>query len=108
MATNFVDKNISSIELNGTKYNIKTVSFHATEAEWNAGNLSSYVPKQGEIIIYDKDEVYSYERFKIGDGVNSVSNLPFIGGQNDIEAITIDEINTICGTVILDSSEVAL
>ena len=48
---------------------------HDTEANWN--NASSFIPKQGEVIVYDIDDVYYYERVKIGDGVTTVTNLPF-------------------------------
>ena len=66
MATNFVNKNISSINIGNVKYNLKSVPFHATEAEW----LSiSYIPKQGETIVYDVDSAHSYLRFKTGDGI---------------------------------------
>lgn len=34
---------------------------------------SFYVPELNEIIVYDGDE----EQFKVGDGVNTVPNLPF-------------------------------
>ena len=49
MATNFTDKNISSIDITGTKYNVKSTPFHATEAEWAGGELLRYKPKKGEI-----------------------------------------------------------
>jgi hypothetical protein len=48
---------------------------HDIESNWN--RAKTFVPKQGEIIIYDIDENYSYERFKIGDGVTLVGNLSF-------------------------------
>ena len=48
---------------------------HGTEAEWLAHN---FVPKSGEIIVYDRDTSYSYERMKIGDGIQSVISLPFV------------------------------
>ena len=74
MATNFVNKNISSIDIGNVKYNLKSVPFHATEAEW----LSiSYIPKLGEIIVYDKDNNYNYLRFKTGDGISQAKALPF-------------------------------
>ena len=31
----------------------------------------------GEIIVYDADDTYSYPRFKIGDGIHNVNELPF-------------------------------
>lgn len=74
MATNFIDKNISSIQLENVKYNLKSIPFHATEAEWSTIN---YVPKEGETIIYDTDNEHSYFRFKTGDGTTQASLLPF-------------------------------
>ena len=49
----------------------------------NTGNTKSYtnvklekatnfIPRQGEIIVYDVDATHTYERFKIGDGVTNV------------------------------------
>lgn len=49
---------------------------HDTEERWN--NKGNFIPKQGEIIVYDRDEQYSYERMKIGDGITSISELPFV------------------------------
>lgn len=67
MATNFSSNNISAINIGNVNYNVKSVPFHATEAEW----LSiSYIPKQGELIVYDVDSAHSYFRFKTGDGIN--------------------------------------
>lgn len=51
------------------------VQKHDTEANWNLA--INFIPMQGEIIIYDKDATYDYERFKIGDGINIVSDLEF-------------------------------
>ena len=56
--------------------NTRIIHKHDTAANWAQTTL---IPKQGEIIIYDTDANYSYERFKIGDGVNTVSKLPFHG-----------------------------
>ena len=49
---------------------------HDLEANWN---LISFIPNQGEIIVYDIDENYTYERIKIGDGETDVKDLPFVG-----------------------------
>lgn len=56
---------------------IKTriVHKHDTEANWN--EVADFIPKLGEIIVYDVDGEHSYERIKIGDGITLVSNLPF-------------------------------
>ena len=55
---------------------IKTIiqQRHDTEANWNT---SVYKPLAGEIIIYDVDNTHTYERLKIGDGVNYPKDLPF-------------------------------
>ena len=61
-----------------TEKNIKSriIHKHDIEAHWLLAE--NFVPKQGEIIVYDIDENYNYERFKIGDGVANVSDLPFV------------------------------
>ena len=48
---------------------------HDTEENWN--KATNFIPKQGEIIVYDVDATHVYERFKIGDGVTNVNSLPF-------------------------------
>ena len=75
MATNFSTKNISAIKIAGTQYNVKSVPFHGTEAEWSS---SSYIPKQGEIVVYDRDDNCDIERIKIGNGIDLVKDLKFI------------------------------
>lgn len=64
---------------------------HDTEANWN--KALNFIPKAGEIIIYDTDENYNYSRLKIGDGINSVNTLKFIdetkANKNEIPQIQI-------------------
>lgn len=55
--------------------NTRIIHKHDTEANWN--KATSFIPKQGEIIIYDIDNNYTYERIKIGDGVTAAPSLPF-------------------------------
>ena len=74
MASNFTKNVISAIGIKDVKYNIKAIPFHATESEWNS---ISYIPKQGEFIVYDVDSNNTSPRFKTGDGVTDVKNLPF-------------------------------
>lgn len=57
------------------KLNARIVHKHDVEANWL--KATSFIPKQGEIIVYDIDANYTYERFKIGDGKTVVSALPF-------------------------------
>ena len=52
---------------------------HDIEAHWNAAE--GFIPYKGEIIIYDPDENYDYERFKIGDGVSNPNGLKFYAGD---------------------------
>ena len=49
---------------------------HDTEANWN--QATNFIPKKGELILYDPDTTYDYTRIKIGDGSNVVSDLPFL------------------------------
>ena len=65
------EKNISS----------RIIHKHDIEANWN--KAVNFIPKAGEIIIYDRDETYDYERFKIGDGETAVAVLPFGSIQSD-------------------------
>ena len=55
--------------------NIRIINKHDTEENWL--KATGFTPKQGELIVYDKDSTYNYERFKIGDGSTVVSSLPF-------------------------------
>lgn len=105
MATNFTSKNISSIKISNVKYNLKSIPFHASQAEWEHAALEGYVPKQGELIVYDIDEDYNYERFKIGDGVTVVGNLPFYF-EEEISAIKAELKNKV--EVSFDSSNKTL
>ena len=56
--------------------NSKIIHKHDIEANWN--KATKFIPWQGELIIYDIDDNYNYERFKIGDGITVVSSLPFV------------------------------
>ena len=58
------------------RINSRLINKHDTEAHWILAE--NFTPMAGEIIIYDRDENYNYERFKIGDGETLVNNLPFV------------------------------
>lgn len=49
---------------------------HDTEANWN--KATNFVPLAGEIIIYDIDASNPTQRMKIGNGIDILSNLPFV------------------------------
>lgn len=74
--------------------NTRVIQKHDAEANWK--KATSFIPKKGEIIIYDSEvshgtgditelpsgrtEPFSQARIKIGDGITTVSNLPFVSG----------------------------
>ena len=49
---------------------------HDIEANWS--KATNFIPKAGELVIYDADENYTYARIKIGDGVTAINDLGFI------------------------------
>ena len=56
--------------------NAVIVPAHHTEAVWNE-NYADYIPENGEFIIYDIDDNYSYIRIKLGNGTDAVGVLDF-------------------------------
>ena len=58
------------------KFNTRIIHKHDIESNWN--KAVNFIPKNGEIIIYDADENYSYPRIKVGDGVKDINSLSFI------------------------------
>lgn len=76
---------------------------HDTETNWiTAANAANpFIPMQGEIIVYDIDKTHDYERFKIGDGVTNVKDLPFAD-----EAV-VEELTTVAQTANNASTAVA-
>lgn len=70
---------------------LNTRIIHKHDVEENWLKAINFIPKQGEIIVYDIDNTSPYERVKIGDGINLVSDLPFVNSS-----ISNDSIDTIC------------
>lgn len=83
-----------------TEKTLKTrvVLKHDTEANWKtAGNAANpFIPKKGEVIIYDPDGTHTYSRQKVGDGIKNINELPFLGA-------TVPFLGATVGTA--DSSE---
>jgi hypothetical protein len=79
--------------------NSRIINKHDTEANWL--KATGFTPKQGELIVYDIDENYNYERIKIGDGVQNVNDLPFV--DDALRRENLDQINNI-GTKVNDVS----
>lgn len=81
--------------------NIKSRIIHKHDTQANWVKATTFIPKQGELIVYDVDDNYTYERFKIGDGATVVSDLPFV-----LSNLTNDEIDEVCGSTIQLANEV--
>lgn len=58
------------------KMNTRIQHKHDIEANWN--KAVNFIPLLGEFILYDPDETYNYTRFKVGDGIKVVKDLPFV------------------------------
>lgn len=67
---------------------------HDTAAHWE--NAKNFTPFKGEIIVYDIDGDHEHERFKIGDGVTLVNDLPFQVDISDFEDYKVKQ------TVVVD------
>ena len=66
---------------------------HDSEENWL--KTTGFIPLAGEMIIYDADETYDYERIKIGNGIDNVNSLVFVN-----EEITESKIDEICSSTI--------
>ena len=53
----------------------RIIQKHDTEAQWNLN--PDLIPLKGELIIYDADETTLVPRFKVGDGITRIVELPF-------------------------------
>lgn len=60
-------------------FNTRIIHKHDIAENW--AKATGFIPKIGELIIYDPDENYAYSRIKIGDGTKTVGELPFIDEQ---------------------------
>lgn len=84
----------------------RIVHKHDIATNWN--KATTFIPKQGEMIVYDIDDLHDYERIKIGDGKTIVSSLPFVTYSrseiDNMELVTVADIDAICGTTIIDAT----
>lgn len=81
--------------------NLRIIHTHDIQAKWDKDELKTFIPKAGEIIVYDIDDNHSYERFKIGDGVKTITELPF-AVEHVIESI----FNINKGTIYADAGRI--
>ena len=70
-----------------TEKTLKTrvVQKHDTEANWN--KATTFIPKKGEVIVYDPDSTHTYSRQKVGDGIKNINALPFLGRQSERQVL---------------------
>ena len=62
---------------------------HDVEKNWN--KATTFIPQKGEIIVYDSDSSHNLPRIKIGNGDQTISNLPFTVDYNEsIIALEVD------------------
>ena len=69
----------------------RLVNKHDIAANW--AKATTFVPMAGELIVYDIDADYAYERIKIGDGTRNVNALPFV--DDALSATLIELINAV-------------
>ena len=78
------------VQLSEKTIKTRIINKHAKESEWSSN--SDFIPKNGELIIYDTDENYNYKRLKIGDGQTKINSLNFVDDnlRNIISNLTND------------------
>ena len=83
--------------------NIKTRIIHKHDTEENWNKATNFIPKQGEIIVYDIDSSHSYERIKIGDGMTDVISLPYVSETVVDAELSATSENPVQNKVIYDA-----
>lgn len=94
--------------------NMNTRIQHKHDIEVNWEKAINFIPKKGELIVYDPDENYNYSRVKIGDEISTANELPFIiavdtsltqsGKAADAKAVG-DKIAEITGISLVEPAE---
>lgn len=88
-------------------FNGRIAMKHDTAEHW--GQATNFRPLPGELIIYDPDETHPYPRIRVGVAEDPNANpiigkllpeLPFV--DEHTEAISIKEINKMCGIIVLE------
>ena len=76
--------------MNEVTISSRVINLHDTEANWKT--KTDFIPKSGETIVYDADATHKHCRIKLGDGVTTINNLPFI-------SISETELNSIINNI---------
>lgn len=72
--------------------NSRIINKHDIAANWELA--VNFIPKSGEIIVYEPDNATPYARLKVGDGTTRVNDLDFLSEEefaalrNDLTALS--------------------
>lgn len=86
---------------------LKTRIVHKHDTQENWIKAENFIPKQGEIIVYDRDDTYTYERFKIGDGETNVNDLPFVASPEIMPKISLSGSNIFTDDLITNKVDLS-
>lgn len=84
--------------MNEIKLDVRLVQLHNTFAYWL--EHSDFIPLDGEVVVYtnrkaitdENGQIINIPDFKIGDGITTVGNLPFLVGTDDEIQKQFDEL----------------
>ena len=74
---------------------------HTHDVEQNWEKASTFIPRLGELICYDPDTKHTSSRFKVGDGIHSIGELPFA-----VEVSIEDYFSESDGVIYLDGGNI--
>lgn len=63
--------------------NTRIINKHDTAENWR--KATNFIPKKGEIIVYDVDAFATVPKIKIGNGETNVNDLPFLNEKEILE-----------------------
>ena len=69
---------------------VKSRVVHKMDTAEHWSKAVGFIPLRGEIIIYDSESLNKPHRFKIGDGIRAVTDLPFMDQIDNVYDDTID------------------
>lgn len=81
-----------------TNLDVRMIQKADTQEGWDANPL--FVPFAAEFIVYKPDDTYSHSRFKLGDGVTPISQLPFIDATLSLSAENISYGSTVLASLL--------
>lgn len=66
-----------------TILNARIILKNGSEENWAL--VEDFIPKKGEMIVYNPDNLHPKPRIKIGNGVDLPRNLPFVMTEGNID-----------------------